>query len=128
MAPFGVFAAQNSHERKIPFSSPLVMKKVFSEKKIPLAEKQISTNRLLWVTIHILNSHERLFMGRAVFVTAGDENEFSWKRAFVRSYSLFFERHEGGENAILVHLDMRDDKEREDPQGIQGTCPFRRAC
>lgn len=29
---------------------------------------------------------------------------------------MFFERHEGGENAILVHLDMSDDKEREDPQ------------
>lgn len=28
---------------------------------------------------------------------------------------MFFERHEGGENAILVHLDMTDDKEREDP-------------
>ena len=28
---------------------------------------------------------------------------------------IVFERHEGGENAILVHLDMSDDKEREDP-------------
>ena len=28
---------------------------------------------------------------------------------------MFFERHEGGENAILVHLDMSDDREREDP-------------
>lgn len=28
---------------------------------------------------------------------------------------MFFDRHEGGENAILVHLDMTDDKEREDP-------------
>ena len=29
---------------------------------------------------------------------------------------MFFERHEGGESAILVHLDLNDDREREDPQ------------
>lgn len=29
---------------------------------------------------------------------------------------MFFERHEGGESAILVHLDLNDDHEREDPQ------------
>ncbi|WP_448218868.1 ribosome rescue GTPase HflX [Endozoicomonas sp. 2B-B] len=29
---------------------------------------------------------------------------------------MFFERHEGGESAILVHPDMSEDKEREDPQ------------
>ena len=29
---------------------------------------------------------------------------------------MFFERHEGGESAILVHLDLNDEREREDPQ------------
>ncbi len=29
---------------------------------------------------------------------------------------MFFERHEGGESAILVHLEFNDEKEREDPQ------------
>ena len=29
---------------------------------------------------------------------------------------MFFERHEGGESAVLVHLDINDDREREDPQ------------
>ena len=29
---------------------------------------------------------------------------------------MFFERHEGGESAILVHPEVSDDKEREDPQ------------
>ena len=29
---------------------------------------------------------------------------------------MFFERHEGGEVAILVHIDIRDEREREDPQ------------
>ena len=29
---------------------------------------------------------------------------------------MFFERHEGGESAVLVHLDLNDDREREDPQ------------
>ena len=29
---------------------------------------------------------------------------------------MFFERHEGGERAVLVHLDLNDDREREDPQ------------
>ena len=29
---------------------------------------------------------------------------------------MFFERHEGGETAVLVHLEMKDEGEREDPQ------------
>ncbi|WP_062263370.1 ribosome rescue GTPase HflX [Endozoicomonas arenosclerae] len=29
---------------------------------------------------------------------------------------MFFERHEGGESAILVHPELSEDKEREDPQ------------
>ncbi len=29
---------------------------------------------------------------------------------------MFFDRHEGGESAVLVHLDVNDDREREDPQ------------
>ncbi|MGI9279114.1 MAG: ribosome rescue GTPase HflX [Endozoicomonas sp.] len=29
---------------------------------------------------------------------------------------MFFERHEGGESAVLVHPEVSDDKEREDPQ------------
>ena len=29
---------------------------------------------------------------------------------------MFFERHEGGESAILVHLDLNDERKREDPQ------------
>ena len=29
---------------------------------------------------------------------------------------MFFERHEGGETAVLVHLELRDEGEREDPQ------------
>lgn len=29
---------------------------------------------------------------------------------------MFFERHEGGESAILVHLEIHDDRKREDPQ------------
>ncbi|MGB1270733.1 MAG: ribosome rescue GTPase HflX [Endozoicomonas sp.] len=29
---------------------------------------------------------------------------------------MFFDRHEGGECAVLVHLDLNDDREREDPQ------------
>jgi GTP-binding protein HflX len=32
---------------------------------------------------------------------------------------LFFERHEGGERAILVHLDGQDPEAREDPQEFQ---------
>jgi len=32
---------------------------------------------------------------------------------------LFFERHEGGERAILVHLDGQDSEAREDPQEFQ---------
>ncbi|WP_330924416.1 ribosome rescue GTPase HflX [Candidatus Sororendozoicomonas aggregata] len=29
---------------------------------------------------------------------------------------MFFERHEGGEKAVLVHLEVRDERSREDPQ------------
>ncbi|WP_257294188.1 ribosome rescue GTPase HflX [Endozoicomonas sp. YOMI1] len=29
---------------------------------------------------------------------------------------MFFDRHEGGESAVLVHLELNDDREREDPQ------------
>jgi GTP-binding protein HflX len=29
---------------------------------------------------------------------------------------LFFERHEGGERAVLVHLEGQDERTREDPQ------------
>jgi GTP-binding protein HflX len=32
---------------------------------------------------------------------------------------LFFERHGGGERAILVHLDGQDPEAREDPQEFQ---------
>ncbi|MBP8185638.1 MAG: GTPase HflX, partial [Pseudomonas sp.] len=32
---------------------------------------------------------------------------------------MFFERHEGGERAILVHLDGQDPEAREDPQEFQ---------
>ncbi|MEH6365707.1 MAG: ribosome rescue GTPase HflX [Pseudomonas marincola] len=32
---------------------------------------------------------------------------------------MFFERHEGGERAILVHLDSQDSEAREDPQEFQ---------
>ncbi|MGI2029226.1 ribosome rescue GTPase HflX [Endozoicomonas acroporae] len=29
---------------------------------------------------------------------------------------MFFDRHEGGESAVLVHLELNDEREREDPQ------------
>ena len=29
---------------------------------------------------------------------------------------MFFDRHEGGETAVLVHLELNDEREREDPQ------------
>jgi GTP-binding protein HflX len=32
---------------------------------------------------------------------------------------LFFERHEGGERAVLVHLDGQDSASREDPHEFQ---------
>ncbi|WP_230854181.1 hypothetical protein, partial [Pseudomonas syringae group genomosp. 3] len=32
---------------------------------------------------------------------------------------MFFERHSGGERAILVHLDGQDPEAREDPQEFQ---------
>ena len=32
---------------------------------------------------------------------------------------MFFERHGGGERAILVHLDGQDPEAREDPQEFQ---------
>ena len=32
---------------------------------------------------------------------------------------MFFERHEGGERAVLVHLDGQDSEAREDPQEFQ---------